>query len=116
MLNPGKWNWGVATAGVAGNAVTEGGLDIAVFDSGQFITVASRKLWRKRVSGGEEAQGSQPNQQITGPELAFTAQAGHTYTVNAGIWAFSDKSSGIGTAAAASQLHGFMTKISVFGY
>ena len=96
VLNPGKWNWAVATQGVGGNATSEGGLDLAVFDSGQFVTVSS------------------VNHTIAGPELQFTAQAGHTYTVNAGIWAFTDKSSGIG--AAASQLHGFVTKMWAFGY
>jgi hypothetical protein len=116
VLNPGKWNWAVGTQGVGGNATSEGGLDLAVFDSGQFVTLASAKLWRKRVSGGEDAQGSQPNHMIAGPELQFTAQAGHTYTVNAGIWAFTDKSSGIGAAAAASQLQGFVTKMWAFGY
>jgi hypothetical protein len=91
-----------------------------VFEDGQFLTGASRRLWRSRVSGtvfdpDESASGGQGNHVITGPELQFTIRAGHGYTFNAGIWVFSDRSPGVGAAGVQSLLQGTMTKMWVFG-
>ena len=93
---------------------------MTVFEDGRLLAAASRKLWRGRVSGSvfspdESASGSQPNQLITGPELEFTLRAGHEYTFNAGIWVYSDRSTGVGAGAVQSLLEGFVTRMWVFG-
>lgn len=116
VLNPGEFSYTVGTSGIGGSATSEGGFDLAIFEDGRYLTGANIKLWRKRVSGGEESQGSQPNHLIAGPELQFTMQAGRTYTFNAGIWVYSDRTNGIGSAGAQSRLQGMLTKMWSFGY
>lgn len=80
------------------------------------LTGAGIKLWRTRVSSGESRQGSTPNHLITGPELQFTMSAGRTYTFNAGIWVYTDRANGIGSAGAQSLLQGYLTRMWSFGY
>lgn len=120
VLNPGRFRWAVRAVGVGSNATSEGGFELTVFEDGRLLAAASRKLWRGRVSGSvfspdESASGSQPNQLITGPELEFTLRAGHEYTFNAGIWVYSDRSTGVGAGAVQSLLEGFVTRMWVFG-
>jgi hypothetical protein len=120
VLNPGNFRFAVRAIGIGSNATSEGGFEITVFENGQFLTGASRKLWRSRVSGSitspdESASGGQPNHLITGPEVQFTIHPGREYTFNAGIWAFSDRSTGIGAGAVQSLLQGTLTRMWVFG-
>lgn len=120
VLNPGRYSFQLRAVGVGGSATSEGGFEITVFEDGQFLTGASRKLWRSRVSASlgdpdESASGGQGNHVITGPELQFTIRPGRGYTFNAGIWVFSDRSSGAGAAAVQSLLEGTLTRMWVFG-
>jgi hypothetical protein len=115
VLNPGRFSHTMRAVGIGSNATSEGGFEITVFEDGHFLTGASRQLWRRRISAGESTSGGEPDHVITGPELDFTIRAGHGYTFNAGIWVFSDRSSGIGAAAAQSLLQGFVTRMWVFG-
>ncbi len=116
VLNPGEWSYAVGTSGVGGNATAEGGFDLAIFEEGRFVAGADIKLWRKRVSGGEDSHWSEPSRLITGPELQFTMQPGRQYTFNAGIWVYSDRTNGIGSAGAQARLQGMLTKMWSFGY
>jgi hypothetical protein len=120
VLNPGRFSFTMRAVGVGSNATSEGGFELTVFEDGQFLAAASRKLWRSRVSTGpfnpdESASGGQGPQFFAGPELQFTIRAGHGYTFNAGIWAFSDRSTGAGGAAVQSLLQGTVSRMWVFG-
>jgi len=120
VLNPGNYRWAVRAIGVGSNATSEGGFEITVFEDGQFLTGASRKLWRGRVSGSvfspdESASDARGNHLITGPDLQFTIRPGHGYTFNAGIWVYSDRSTGVGAGAVQSLLQGTLTRMWVFG-
>lgn len=112
----GEWSYTVGTAGVGGDATSEGGFDLAIFEDGRYLTGAAIKLWRKRVSGGEDSQWSEPKHLIAGPELQFTMQPGRVYTFNAGIWVYTDRTNGLGSAGAQSRLQGMLTKMWSFGY
>lgn len=91
-----------------------------MFEDGQVLTGASLRLWRSRVSGSvfspsESTSGGQGNHVITGPELQFTMRQGHGYTFDAGIWAYSDRSTGIGAGAVQSLVEATLTRMWVFG-
>jgi hypothetical protein len=116
VLNPGEWSWTVGASGISSNATSEGGFDLAIFEEGRFVTGAGIKLWRYRVSSGEDSHGSQPKHLITGPDLQFTMNPGRQYTFNAGIWVYSDRTNGIGSAGAQARLQGMLTKMWSFGY
>jgi hypothetical protein len=115
VLNPGRFSYAMRSVGIGGNATSEGGFEITVFENGRLLAAASRKLWRKRVSGNESASDGLGPQVFTGPELQFTIHPGREYTFNAGIWVFSDRSSGVGAAAVQSLLEGTVTRMWVFG-
>jgi hypothetical protein len=115
VLNPGRFSYAMRSVGIGGNATSEGGFEITVFEDGRLLAAADRKLWRRRVSGNESASDGQGPQVITGPELEFTIHPGREYTFNAGIWVFSDRSSGVGAAAVQSLLQGTVTRMWVFG-
>lgn len=116
VLNPGEWSYTVGASGISANATAEGGFDLAIFEEGRYVTGAGIKLWRKRVSSGESDQGVRPKHLITGPELQFNMNPGRQYTFNAGIWAFSDRTNGIGSAGAQARLQGMLTRMWSFGY
>ena len=115
VLNPGRFSHALRTVGIGSNATSEGGFELTVFEDGRLLAAASRKLWRSRISAGESASGGQGPHVITGPELEFTIRQGRGYTFNAGIWVFSDRSTGIGAAAVQSLLQGVVTRMWVFG-
>jgi hypothetical protein len=116
VLNPGRFKFSVETSfGFGTNATSEGGFDLTVFEDGQFLVGASRKLWRRRIGSDEFSSEEQGQHLIFGPDLQFIMRAGHDYTFNAGIWVFSDYTSGIGVAAAQSILDGIVTSIGVSG-
>lgn len=115
VLNPGRFSYAMRSVGIGGNATSEGGFEITVFEDGRLLAAASRKLWRKRISGNESASDAQGPQVFTGPELQFTIHPGREYTFNAGIWVFTDRSTGVGAAAVQSLLQGTVTRMWVFG-
>lgn len=94
----------VGCTGVGGDATSEGGMEFTAMENGQFLTAASHKLWRRRVSGLESdrfrSDGFYPLYDPS--ELAFTMFPNRQYTFNVGIWAFSDRSPGAGVAWAQS--------------
>jgi hypothetical protein len=115
VLNPGRFSHVLKTVGIGSNATSEGGFELTVFEDGRLLAAASRQLWRRRISAGESASGGEGNHVITGPELEFTIRPGRGYTFNAGIWVFSDRSTGVGAAAVQSVLQGIVTRMWVFG-
>ncbi|MFD9358686.1 hypothetical protein [Streptomyces sp. NPDC060031] len=115
VLNPGRFSHVMKAVGVGSNATSEGGFELTVFEDGRLLVAASRKLWRARISAGESSSGGEGAHLITGPELQFTIQPGRGYTFNAGIWVYSDRSTGVGGAAVQSLLQGVVTRMWVFG-
>ncbi|MBM7440941.1 hypothetical protein [Streptomyces sp. HB132] len=115
VLNPGRFSHVMKAVGVGSNATSEGGFELTVFEDGRLLAAVGRKLWRARISAGESSSGGQGPFLITGPELQFTLQPGRGYTFNAGIWVYSDRSTGIGGAAVQSLLQGVVTRMWVFG-
>jgi hypothetical protein len=111
LLNPGWFSHKVRAIGIGSNATSEGGFELTVFEDGQFLIGASRKLWRKRVSANETDVGGEPQHVIEGPDLQFTIRAGHGYTFNAGIWVSIDRSNGIGEGGGQSLLEGVVTNM-----
>ncbi|MET9959581.1 hypothetical protein ABZ128_10975 [Streptomyces sp. NPDC006326] len=114
VLKPGSFAFHVQTVGVGSNATSEGGFDLAVFEDGRFLTGASRRLWRSRISGFEEAEGRDGPLTITAPDVEFNLRPGHGYSVNAGIWVVTDRSTGVGAGAAWSQIAAKMTRMWLF--
>lgn len=115
VLNPGRFSYTMKTVGVGCNATSEGGFDLTVFEDGRFLVGANAQLWRERISAGEERRGGDGPRPMTGPELQFTMVPGRTYSFNAGIWVVTDRSTGIGAAAAQSLLQGTVTRMWMFG-
>ena len=97
-------------------------MDIAVIDdTGVRVAVASVPwTWfRGRISAGESDFGQMgplhlgvPNTTVAPDEvISWTMEPPHYYIVNVGMWAFTDRSTGIGGAAAESQVGGTVTNI-----
>ena len=114
ILNPGWFHYSLGTS-LWGDATSEGGFELTVFENGQFLVAADQKLWRRRISNGEHSSLVVPDQLYAGPELQFTQRGGVGYTFNAGIWVYSDYSDGIDGSAALSELDGRVTWMWVAG-
>ncbi|MER8041419.1 hypothetical protein [Streptomyces sp. NPDC094032] len=115
VLNPGRFVFTLKAVGIGGNATSEGGFELTVFEDGHFLVGANAQLWRSRISAGEESRGGDGPRPMAGPELQFTMVPGRSYVFNAGIWVVSDRSPGIGAAAAQSLLQGTVTRMWMFG-
>ena len=109
-----RYHYTVGCTGVGGDATSEGGMEFTALENGQFLTSASSKVWRKRVSGVERAAFGEGPFLITEPtELAFTMKPGRQYTFNVGVWAFSDRSHGVGTAWAQALIEGDVLALTI---
>jgi hypothetical protein len=109
-----RHSYTVGCTGVGGSATSEGGMEFTAMENGQFLTAASAKLWRKRVSGLESAAHGEGPYAIYEPsELAFTMRPGRQYTFNVGIWAFADRSPGAGIAWAQSLIEGDVLALTI---
>ena len=94
-------------------------MDIEVFDdTGVRVSVASVPwTWfRKRISANEFDSGRMGPLHIGVPPtseevVSWTMEPGHYYLVNVGMWAFTDRSTGIGGAAVQSLIEGTVTNI-----
>jgi hypothetical protein len=109
----------VRAVGVGGNATSEGGMEFTALEDGTLVASASHKLWRERVSASlgdldESGSGAGGPFAVTEPsELVFTMTPGREYTFNVGIWVFSDRSTGVGAAAADSLLQGNVLALTI---
>ncbi|MFC8510476.1 hypothetical protein ACFU3J_31220 [Streptomyces sp. NPDC057411] len=115
VLDPGRYSYAVKTVGLGGNATSEGGFDLAVFENGRFLVNAFSQLWRARISGNEERTGGDGPRPMTGPDVQFFMNPGAVYTFHAGIWVVTDRSTGLGAAAAQSLLQGTVNRMWMFG-
>jgi hypothetical protein len=103
------------TLGVAGDATSEGGFDLAVFEDGSFVGVVDHKLWRSRIGPNEERNGAEGPRELFSNALNFQLGPDHGYSVNVGVWALSDRSPGIGAAAVQSLIEAVVSEITVVG-
>ncbi|MFE3199151.1 hypothetical protein [Embleya sp. NPDC059237] len=105
-----RHSFAVGAQSLGGNATSEGGVECTVMEDANLLTSASHKLWRSRVSGFESDHGGSGADYITDSPLyvEWVASAGHYYTFNVGIWAFSDTHSGVGSAGAQALIEGFV--------
>lgn len=77
-----------------GHAVTEGGVDLAVFANDSFVTITNPnngKIWRARRSNGELAQSEEDPTWVLGDttvEVIWNMVPGVIYTLNVGAWAY----------------------------
>jgi hypothetical protein len=99
----------VRASGIGGgtNATTEGGVDTtALTDPQQLVADRSRMLWRRRVSGVEEARQPGGPVSLWDPwgNISFRMEANRWYTFNVGIRVFSDRTVGAGVFAAVQSL------------
>jgi hypothetical protein len=110
----GRFSFRMKTVGVGSNATSEGGLEATALEVGRLIASSSLKLWRRRISGFEEASGGESIQWQIPPGadwLRFTMHEGREYTFNVGVWVFSDRSTGIGGGAVQSLIHATVSKM-----
>ena len=93
-------------------------MDLAAFEEDRLVGIVSVKLWRRRVSANpdEEAHGETGPLLVgfPGAGLTFRMNPGHQYTFNVGMWVFTDRSPGVGAAAAQSVIQGTTTSISAW--
>ena len=95
--------------GAGSNATTEGGIECTALENGRLIMSSSFKWWRKRISINETADDREGPIHIDVPKTdprTFTMQPGRSYTFNIGLWVFSDRTPGVGVAAANAVLEG----------
>jgi hypothetical protein len=90
-----SYNVGAGVAG--GTATAEGGMEMTVIENGAVLSSAQDKVFRKRVSNGEDDSVG-PDGFATGGgiQVDWVMQPGHTYTFNVGGWVFCESHDGIG--------------------
>jgi hypothetical protein len=88
----------VGSRGVGANATSEGGLETTFFGGGQLLMAGTLPLWRRRVSGFEEARDRTNWTRGVYPNGMGGRFDPGDYAYNVGIWAFADYSSGVGSA------------------
>ncbi|MFC8383533.1 hypothetical protein [Nocardia sp. NPDC057272] len=102
-------------AGFGGDATTEGGTDLTVFENGNFIASATDKRWRKRVSQNEvdvySSDGFGPGATI---DVFWTMRPGNTYTFNVGAWVFAERHDGLGNTWSQSSIVANLIFMSLF--
>jgi len=85
--------------GAGSNATTEGGIECTALENGRLIMSSSN----------ETADDREGPIHIGVPKTdprTFTMQPGRSYTFNIGLWVFSDRTPGVGVAAANAVLEG----------
>ncbi len=109
-----QYSFNVWAGGIGSNATSEGGMDFAAFEDGRLLTIASAKLWRRRVSIDESDVGWAGPLAVHEPsKISFTMRPGHEYTFNVGIWVYSDRTPAIGDAGAQALLEGEVLYLSI---
>jgi hypothetical protein len=117
ILEPGRFSYAMRAVGIGSNATAEGGVEVTALENGNLIASITSKWWRRRISANESASDraaahvAVPFDAPPQDELTWTMLPGRQYTFNVGIWAFSDRSTGIGAAGVQSLIDGTVTKI-----
>jgi hypothetical protein len=88
-----------ASRGISASATSEGGLETTFMRGGQVKMAGTLPLWRKRVSGFEDARDRRDFSGGVFPDGMGGRLDPGEYAYNVGIWAFADFSSGVGSAA-----------------
>lgn len=88
----------VGSRGVGASATSEGGLETTFMRGGTVLMAGTIPLWRRRVSGFEEARDRTNFTPGVYPGGMGSRIDPGEYAFNVGIWAFADYSSGIGSA------------------
>ena len=102
-----RFNFRVWAGGLGSNVTSEGGMDFAAFEDGRLLSIASAKMWRRRVSIDEYDEGGAGPFEVHEPrEISFTMRPGHEYTFNVGVWVYSDRTPAIGGALAQALIEG----------
>jgi hypothetical protein len=116
LMEPAGYRYQMASIGIGSNATTEFGLEMTVNDDAGEVVAGGPWTWcRMRISGTESASGQfgpvDFGLPADLPYLSWTSQPGREYTVNVGMWAFTDRSTGIGVAAVQSAIQGIVKNI-----
>src|SRR5262249_32529854 len=104
LIEQARYHCGARSIGLGGNATVEVGVELTVVDDTGVAVVSRPWTWdRIRVSGTETTLRQQgPLHMGIPPDLpelvTWTTQPGRDYTVNVGMWAFTDRSTGAGVA------------------
>ena len=98
-----QWGYTMRSLGFGSSATSEGGVNITLLEDAHVppIRDASQRLWRKRVSGVNDAAQEQPSTTVYNPggSFSFSVTPPHVYTYSVGVRVFSDRTTGIGGAA-----------------
>jgi hypothetical protein len=114
------YKWDAQAGGIGGNATVEGWMELTALENGREVARNEAQLWRRRVSASftspfekaKDARYDEPGDRP--PELRFTMQPGREYTFNVGFRVFTDRSPGVGAAAARSAIEGWVETMNVF--
>jgi hypothetical protein len=88
--------FGVAGGPGGGHAISEGGAELTVFENGNFVTSATEKRWRKRVSNGELDSFDSGGFGTGAPiEVVWPMRRGFEYTLNVGVWVYAEYDDGL---------------------
>ena len=98
-----RFFYAMRAVGIGSNATTEGGVELTVLENGRLIASVATQIWRRRISANESGSDTQQFGRMDLPPpntpLRFTMSPGREYAFNIGLWAFTDRSTGVGGAA-----------------
>ncbi|WP_069166468.1 hypothetical protein [Nocardia altamirensis] len=84
-------SWGVHASINNGDGTSEGRVELTVMENGNFLTAASTRIWRCRLSDSELDSHYDPDSGYaldTTPEVVWTMHPGRSYTLNIGAWVY----------------------------
>lgn len=87
---------------ISGFARVDGGVDAALMRGAEALMIGTLPVYHRRISGTEDANADVPYAAMHYPDRMSRQVDPGTYAFNLGIWAATDYSSGIGSAAAQS--------------
>jgi len=119
-IESGRFAYNVGCRGIGGYATAEGGWQMTVLQLSplpvRLVTASSYTQWRRRVSGFETAHDLQENLRFGVATTRFAVNQNYIYSVAANLYSFSDRSAGVGAAAAQSLGQGLITALFANGY
>lgn len=96
---PARTTWDsyrVAGAPIGGNATSEGGTEVTVFEDGNLVASGTDKHWHERASNGELKFHNTDGFGINDPiEVMWIMRPDHTYTLNVGAWTYCEYHNGL---------------------